>query len=202
MSSEIQDTTKENNRDRVRRLLIHPLTEDGFRRSQKVPEDKFRDLLNGLADALAYMSDDGLRALYRMMRSKGQERDRDIWPKRAQFFAVAELIEPCPLEKIPGMISWFASEAGEQAIKADTILETFEFIEAHKRPPFAENNQAMIGSKAAKRRSDLSAAQARIDRGRALAGDKAMIAYFQGKSRRVLAFVEAAREKKKEQELA
>ena len=103
------------------------------------------------------------------------------------------------MERIPGMVSWFASEAGAQAIENDTMLETFEFIETFKKPPVEDHNRKKIMAQAAKRRDDMQSARLRIERGRALEGDAAMIAYFEGRLSRVARFVEQTRQKKAEQ---
>lgn len=126
------DQAPETNRDRVRRLLLVPL---GFRHERKTDEAAGRALLDGIADDLAYVSDDALGRILEAMRGKGLGVHKDFWPTRAAFIGYAEMYHPRPLELSPKLMSWFASVEGPRAIAEGTLVETWQFFEKYKYPP-------------------------------------------------------------------
>ncbi|MFT5614689.1 MAG: hypothetical protein ACI8Q6_001971, partial [Granulosicoccus sp.] len=107
----IQETAPEakaeSKRDRVRRLFTSRLDDLGFRRHGNVKVADHGLNMVKLIDALTYMSDHSLNVLYDMLKSKGQGRDRDIWPSRATILGYAELVEPRAIEELPSLIRWF-----------------------------------------------------------------------------------------------
>ena len=125
-------TEGETKRDRVRRLLIGPL---GFRFPKGHDADKARRFLDEIADELAYMADDRLRALRECLQTKGEGASRCFWPCRATSLGYAEAFQPRPIEELPAMASWLGSVEGPRARGAGTLLPTFLFIEQFKRPP-------------------------------------------------------------------
>ena len=173
----------ESKRGRVRRLLLDPLENDGFKRPHKISEEDFKKKLGRLADALAYMSDNSLQVLYNMMRSKGQGRERNVWPDRATFYAIAELVEPCPIEKIPSMLGWFASRSGPQAQADDTLVEVLGYIQQHKKPPTTDGARKQIAHDAQERRRFVQIARRRILDGEATDEEKARLAFLDGRQR-------------------
>ncbi|MDF0598975.1 hypothetical protein [Psychromarinibacter halotolerans] len=172
-----QTGVEETKRGRVRRLFCDPMDELGFRRPRRMDDETFRAKQTRMVDALTYMSDDGLRTLFDFMKSKGQGKQRDQWPPRAMIYAYAELIEPCPIEKIPSMLSWFRSSAGARAAEDDTLVETFEFIQKYKKPPTMDGAQAAIRRQAEERRRNISMARSRVDRGVAMPDDEQLLAW-------------------------
>lgn len=131
----------ETNRDRVRRLLLDPL---GFRHPKKLTEAEGRARLDAIADQLAYMRDDTLAALARMLRVHGQGADRSFWPERATFVAFAHLCQPLPLERDPKLLSWFASVEGERMVQDGTLVETWRYFEARRVPPYTPQARGMV----------------------------------------------------------
>lgn len=114
---------------------MEPLEEEGFRKSAKVKADVHKAALTKLADELGYMSDDNLRVLRALLRTKGQGPTRDIWPSVATIVGYAEGLEPRPLEEMPGLVRWFRSVEGPKALRAGTLVETWQFFHRRKRPP-------------------------------------------------------------------
>jgi len=125
----------ESKRGRVRRLLVTPLHEAGFRRARGVTVEKQEAELASLCDHLAYLSDDGLRALRDLLLPKGQGKDHDIWPSKAMVIGHAEAIEPRPIEELEGLLRWFRSRAGPQARAEGTLVESYRYFQRYKVPP-------------------------------------------------------------------
>lgn len=196
MAETMTDTvTAETNRARVRRLLIAPLNEAGFRRNPlwidqvdddgnvvKTGEDRHREFLDRVCDYLGYMSDDGLRCLCEMLLfnggeagpvRKGRRAPRDVWPMAAVIFEFANALEPCPLDRWPGMKSWFGSRAGPRALAADQAVEVFDFILRHKRPPFRDQDMRTVRTEAFERRRHQELLDERHERG-VLTADEAL----------------------------
>ena len=174
---------KETKRDRVRRLLIHPLVDPitglGMRRNKQImDQDRFKATLDRLCDELGYMSDLGLQTLYGFLKTKGEGRNRDILPPRATILGYAELVEDCPIERIPAMASWFGSVEGPKAQTEGTLVETYRFIRKFKRPPNGPNAQQRIHAKAKENRSALEHANGMIARGRDIDEHQAFIAAY------------------------
>lgn len=145
-------TTKaETKRDRVRRLLIHPLEEDGFRKRKAKPDEMHHAFLNRIADNLAYMSDANLRLLQRMLVTKGEGSQKNFWPDYVTIVGWAEEIEPSPLAEDPVILSWFRSKAGPLAMEADCHVETYDFICRKKRPPMARETVYITDTAKARR---------------------------------------------------
>lgn len=138
--------TAETNRDRVRRLVLEPL---GFRHPRKVGEAEGRAALDAIADDLAWLSDDHLRALVDVMRSKGEGSSRDFWPSRAAFVGCAEWLSPRPLEMCDALVRWFRSVEGPRAAAEGTLVETWLWFERHKRPPLSPLERKRIADEAA-----------------------------------------------------
>lgn len=138
--------TTETKRDRVRRLVFDPL---GFRFPKGTDEAKGRAMLAGIADELAYMADDKLSALARMLRPQGQGSARAFWPERATFIAFAHMCQPLPLEADPKLLSWFASIEGERMVQEGTLVETWRYFEDKRVPPFTPQARAFVKEQAA-----------------------------------------------------
>ncbi|KPU83607.1 hypothetical protein JI58_08300 [Marinosulfonomonas sp. PRT-SC04] len=132
MGSEVE----ESKRGRVRRLLIEPLEALGFRRNAKVPADVFKTKMASMIDSLIYMSDQNLAVMFDMLKSKGEGRNRDVWPSAATICGLAELVQPRPVQELPNLLSWFQSVEGPKCLAAGTLVETWAYFQQNKRPPF------------------------------------------------------------------
>ncbi|WP_147112135.1 hypothetical protein [Tateyamaria sp. syn59] len=188
----------EGKRARVRRLLLDPLAQDGFRKPAKISDDDFKKALGRLADALAYMSDQSLEVMYDMMRSKGQGKGRDVWPPRATFYAIAEMVEPCPLEKVPSLRGWFRSNAGPVAVETDTLIEVLAYIQTHKKPPMSEGARRQIHHDARERRRFVEAARRHVAEGTATKDERAKLSWLEARHTVALRFVEEGNEMRRD----
>lgn len=134
----------ETNRDRVRRLVIDPLAETGFRFKQGTDPDKAKAHLNRITDALAHMSDEELDRMRASLQTKGEGSSRCFWPASATVLALAEVCHPRPMEEVPAIASWFRSAAGREALTADRLAAEFRFWEKKKRPPLNDVERRRI----------------------------------------------------------
>lgn len=174
------ETRPETKRGRVRRLLLDPLIADGMRCPSwfvvkrdgdgeivKTVDQLYRAYLDRLADALAYMSDEGLKRLREALyfnaepapppqRRTAGRRYSDEWPSFVAVFDLANGFEPCPLSLWPGLRGWFATQAGPRALASDIAVETYDFILANKRPPIHDRERAAIANAAWARRRHLA----------------------------------------------
>lgn len=163
MGSETDQT--ESKRDRVRRLLLDPLAEYGFRFKRGVTEDEAKAKLAQIADDLVYMSDEGLRAMFLSMRSKGGGSNRDFWPTRASFVGFAEAFEKSPLEEAPALLRWFASVEGPRALEAGTHVAQYLFWSKNKRPPGSVHDWRSVRDHAAQMADRAMRVKDKLDRG-------------------------------------
>lgn len=165
----MSDGAAENKRARVRRILIEPLEALGFRRNAKIPADVFKTKMANMIDQLVYLSDDSLSALFEMVKSKGQGAGRNLWPEPSMFLSFAELVQPRPIEELPGLLRWFRSVAGQKALSAGTLVETWQYFHRHKRPPQLAGGQ--LQSDANRNHSRCQRTRERMVRGTANADD-------------------------------
>lgn len=167
----LQDAA-ETARDRVRRLFIAPLAEDGMRFRSGTPEDVQRKRLDRMADDLAYMSDDALRLLKICMRTKGEGSNGVFWPTRVSILKFANAAQPRPIEDIPGFRSWFASAAGaEAAAVPGRLVAEYAFFCRHLHPPYDDAHKAAVASQAAQLSERAMRLEERAGRGVALSPD-------------------------------
>lgn len=164
----MDSTGTETNRDRVRRILLNPL---GFRFPKATDPERQRQLLDGLTDELGYLTDASLAVLRDMLASKGQGSARNFWPDRATFIGCAEAVQPRPLEELPALLSWLASVEGPRAIEAGTLVETIEYVERRKVPPYSDQARALVAERAADNRRRLVVISERRAAGYGLAPD-------------------------------
>lgn len=162
VKSEGEGAAPESRRDRVRRLLFRPL---GFRRPATVTADEHAVQLDGLADELGYMSDDRLDVLRQMLQSKGQGKDRNVWPDRATVRGFAEVVQPRPLSELPGLVRWFRSVEGPRAIADGTLVETWAYFERNKTPPVSAGARARVIEEAAANKRRLQVIEEKVAAG-------------------------------------
>ncbi|MGV6848566.1 MAG: hypothetical protein ACWA5A_09325 [Marinibacterium sp.] len=135
----------ETNRDRIRRLLFEPLD---FRLKRGSDPDRHKARLDQLADDLAYMTDDHLDALRRVMEIRGEGKGRDLWPSLTSFRGMAQVICPRPLIEMPNLRRYLASAAGRAALEKGTLVEVFEFFERRRHPPIEPGHMRTVRDKA------------------------------------------------------
>lgn len=162
----MEDVTKtETQRDRVRRLLIGPLQELGFRFKKGTTDEDAARRLATLCDDMAYLSDVALERLALALRDKGEGSARCFWPERATFIAFAQMAQPRPIEDMPGLASWFASAAGAAARDGDRLVAEYRWWLMKHRPPMNDSERARISERATEWRSKAERLRDRITRG-------------------------------------
>jgi len=155
----------ESKRGRVRRLVLDPLSGEGFRFRHRTSEDKQAAELARLADALVYMSDGGLRVLRISLATKGEGSQRHFWPSFATVVGFAEAFEKRPLGELPQLLSWFASAAGREALKGQRLVVEYQFWVARKRPPISDQDKRNVLAHARDMEERVMRAQDYVDRG-------------------------------------
>ena len=139
----------ESNRARVRSRLFDRL---GFRfeRSSRQAKDPAaaKRYLDRIADDLSHLTDRELDFMVEMMCAKGEGSKKCFWPSFASFRGHAEAIHPRPIEGLPEMRSWFGSVEGPKARKDGTLVETYDFMLKHKRPPCLPKDREAIAAAA------------------------------------------------------
>lgn len=146
VDGQAQRARPETNRERVRRLLFGPL---GFRWPRAVDPGEGAARLDAIADDLAYMGDEALGVLARMLRVQGQGSARNFWPDRATFVGFAHVVQPLPLDSDPKLRSWFASVEGQRMVVEGTLVETWVYFERTRVPPFSPQAREMVRRNAA-----------------------------------------------------
>jgi hypothetical protein len=157
-----KEDVQESRRDRVRRVLFRPL---GFRRPASMTAEDHAAQLDSLADELGYMAEEKLDVLRQMLQSKGQGKDRNVWPDRATVRGFAELVQPRPLAELPGLVRWFRSVEGPRAIAEGTLVETWAYFERHKAPPVSVGARARVIEEAQVNKRRLQVVDERIAAG-------------------------------------
>ena len=171
----------ESKRDRVRRLLLRPLAEIGFRWPRGISAEEGQRRLDRIADDLAYLGDDNLIRVCSTLRSKGEGSGRCFWPAHATFVAYGQLAQPRPLSELPGLASWFGSAAGRQAEAGGRLVAEFRFWLHKHRPPMNDGERRLIVSRAGEMRDRVARLRDRLDHG--LAVDPAEEAWLAGYQR-------------------
>ncbi|KAB2539667.1 hypothetical protein AL035_17830 [Salipiger aestuarii] len=179
----------ETKRDRVRRILIEPLTEWGFRKPGNIRADRFDGFMVSLCDGLGYLSEEQLDTLRVALRTRGEGKDRRGWPRMATIAALAEAIAPRPIEEIPAIRRWFASVEGPKAAKDGALVAQFLFWEKFKRPPLTDGDRRAIRDKARDLDSGVRVRRDRERRGVASADDLRWLDWHGGIEVRAVALV-------------
>ncbi|KMK63784.1 hypothetical protein [Puniceibacterium sp. IMCC21224] len=138
----------ETNRDRVRRLLITPLDDLGYQRPAGIKDAPWQAERVKLCDDLTYLSDDSLRVLCQMLRTKGQGKRRGEWLRRGPILSFAQIVQARPVEEMPNLVSWFRSVEGPRAERQGVLVNEFEFFARHHRPPLNDGEHRKIAESA------------------------------------------------------
>ncbi|ETW13378.1 hypothetical protein ATO8_09201 [Roseivivax marinus] len=187
MSSEEQTT--ETKRGKVRRCLIDPLIESGFRKPGDMTRERFDKMLVTLADELGYLREGQLDTLRAMLATKGQGKAHDAWPRLATIRALAEVVAPRPIEEHPTIVSWFGSARGPQAVEEGTLVAEFLFLEKRKRPPLGPGDWRTVREKAADWHRQERLVLDRLDRRVADDDDRQWLSWYRGVRMRAEALI-------------
>jgi hypothetical protein len=190
-----EDLKIETKRDRVRRLLLTPMAELGFRFPKAVSAEDGQRKLDRIADDLAYMGDDHLQLrMLPVLRTKGQGSARNFWPDHATFIAYAQIAQPRPLSEMPGIASWFGSVAGQQALDGGRLVAEFRFWLEKNRPPQGEAEKRRVASRGAEDQSRVTRIRERLSHNLAVdVIDRGWLAEFEQSEARAMALVDAKR---------
>ncbi|QFS83999.1 hypothetical protein [Roseivivax sp. THAF197b] len=189
-SAELKPETK---RGRVRRCLIEPLIEAGFRKLGNVKADRHEAFLVKLADHLGYMEEDQLAVLKSMLVYRGQGPSKDAWPSMAHIMSLAETVAPRPVEEHPTIVSWFRSARGAQAKAEGTLVAEFLFLEKRKRPPLSDGDWRAVRERAAEWTRQVVLIEERQARGAAAPDDGQWLAWYRAIEARAETLVEPRR---------
>lgn len=180
----------ENKRARVRRLVLQPLQDLGFRFPKGTPEEKQRAMLDRLADSITYMSDKGLIALQKSLQTKGEGTAKCFWPCRATVMGWAEALEYRPLDELPELLGWFRSRAGAEAMKGGVLLAEYLFWRDNKRPPAKRSEKDRVRRQATEFNSEYQKIMERRARGFSFIHDQAeFVRWYEGTLKKCEAWV-------------
>lgn len=194
MDAQGDPVSGETNRDRVRRLLFVPL---GFRHPKAMTPEAGRAFLDAVADELAYLSYDDLVVLARTLAPLGQGAAKCFWPDRATFIGWAHAVRPLPLSADPKLLSWFGSVEGPRARDEGALVETFEWFEAKRLPPYTDQARRIVAERAAESARRLQIVAERRQRGIAVdPQDAAWDAWYRGRRAWLEELVAIEREKR------
>lgn len=126
---------EEAGRRAVRAQLIEPLEEDGMRRHARTTVDAHKVFIDRLAEKLAYMRPENLRALKPLVASLGQGVALDIWPSLQAITQHAYRLQPPPDQSDDILWSWLHSIEGPRCREAGTLYATRRYIKKMRRPP-------------------------------------------------------------------
>lgn len=183
--------TKESNRARVRRLLLAPL---GFRSPKGTSAEAEREMLDAVADELAYLADEDLAVLVRVLAPHGAGTAKCFWPDRATFTGFAHMVRARPLIEDPKLLRWWASVEGQRMVQAGTLVETYQYFEDRRAPPVKPGAMAIIAEQARKNAHRLTVAEEKERLGIALpAEDLAWRQWYLGRRDYLTALVDQAR---------
>lgn len=188
---DVEKDDHESKRGRVRQALVAGL---GFRFAKGTPEDKAKKALNQICDDLTYLTDENLRRVIGALRTKGEGSSRCFWPPRATFLAFAEAAQPRRLEDAPGVATWFASKAGQDALTEGRLVAEFLFWERYKRPPLTSGDRQTVSSHADEMRTRVRRARFNRDNDRApVLDDPDFLRWYDDMEARAKALVRAGK---------
>ncbi len=189
------DQNTETKRDRVRRLLLTPMADLGFRFPKGVSAEEGQRKLDRIADDLAYMADDRLQErMLPTLRTKGQGSARNFWPDHATFIAYAQMAQFRPLAELPGIASWFGSVAGQQALDGGRLVAEFRFWLEKNRPPHSDIEKRRVAAQGAEDQSRAVRIRERLGHNLAVDPiDRAWLVEFDQCEARAMALVDARR---------
>lgn len=189
-NKDASESAHESARGRVRRLFLDPLSEAGFRFRHGSTPEQGKAALARMADGLAYLSDDALRALQVSMLTKGEGSARCFWPCYATVIGQAEAFERRPIEELPELVRWFRSQAGRDAAQEGRLAAEFWFWQQAKRPPVKPEDRARVAEWSAEWTSKANRIRDRLGRGlRPFPGDGEWLAHFEDTEARARALL-------------
>ena len=138
---------EETGRRAVRALLIEPLEDDGMRRHQRTTVEAHKAFTDRLAEKLAYMRPENLRALRPIVASLASGPALNVWPEFQTVTQHAYRIQPPPDESDDILWSWLHSIEGPMCRAAGTLYATRLYIKRYRRPPVGDFDKRRIAEK-------------------------------------------------------
>jgi hypothetical protein len=138
---------EESGRRAVRALLIEPLEEDGMRRHQRTTVEAHKAFTDRLAEKLAYMRPENLRALKPIVASLASGPALNVWPEFQTITQHAYRIQPPPDQSDDILWSWLHSIEGPRCRQAGTLYATRLYIKAMRRPPVEDYTKKRVAER-------------------------------------------------------
>ena len=138
---------EEAGRRAVRALLIEPLEADGMRRHQRATVEAHKVFTDRLAEKLAYMRPENLRALKPIVASLASGPALNVWPEFQTITQHAYRVQPPPDQSDDILWSWFHSIEGPRCREAGTLYATRLYIKAMRRPPVEEYTKRRVAER-------------------------------------------------------
>lgn len=159
--SEQEDET---GRRAVRSILIEPLEDEGMRRHQRTTVEAHKAFCDKVAEKLAYMRAENLRALKPLVASLAWGSALNVWPELQTITQHAYRLQPPPDQRDDILWSWLHSIEGPRCRAAGTLYATRLFIKTYRRPPVLEVARRQIVD----RQRDIDRDMERLRRARGL----------------------------------
>lgn len=189
----MESGTTETKRDRVRRLLITPLTEGGMRKSPSMKQDAYEALLVRLADKLSYLSDRHMAGLRERIIRNARGKERNRWPDEVSIIAWARQVQLPPPRKCPFVVSVLRSRAG---VRARQLGYHAELLIAMRKsgPPFSKYDQNRMPEEARRNAAEAERVESLIRQGKAPVERQQWLDWYRNHQAEALAIMDAAEE--------
>lgn len=169
---------EEAGRRAVRALLIEQLEADGMRRHQRTTVEAHAAFCDRLAEKLAYMRPENLRALRPIVASLASGPAINIWPEFQTITQHAYRLQPPPDQSDDILWSWLHSVEGPLCRAAGTLYATRLFIKTYRRPPVLDVAKRQITDRQREIDRDMERLRRARGLGEATAGQvEAILAY-------------------------
>ena len=188
----MQDEDQATGKAAVRKHLIERLAQGGLVRGKGVSERLHAEMCERLVDHLAYMGADNLATLAEVAMDHGSGPAHSIWPAEVTIRAWAAAIQRPPLAEARIVSSWLASVEGPVAEAGGYLVELYQFLARHRRPPLAVDAR-QIREAAAEAQRGHGLIRHRIERGHGTAEDSATLERYAADLRAAQAVVDAGR---------
>lgn len=122
-------------RARVVECFIQPLTRAGMARRHRQSEAALSDMLDRLANRLAYMTAENLAALVEVVERYASGKDRSGWPPEVSICNWARDLQSPPASESRLVRSYLQSGAGDAAAVGGYLVELFAYLKKFGAPP-------------------------------------------------------------------
>ena len=163
-------------REKVRALLIDPLQEEGMRRPARETVAQHNKNLTKLAGWLSYMTPENLIEMRRVVRDNAEGKRLDAWPSIVSVRNLAHRMQRPPLDEKHISYTWLASVEGPPARAGGYLVELYEWLKVHGKPPHL--GLPKIRDEAYDNRRKRELTEERIGRGTALEEDRVWLEWY------------------------